>query len=219
MGLQWAASPAPRTNAGSSRPGPLTELCASATWFTWFTWLPAGSGRSGEKHWFSELVRLLTAAPWPIPLRRDLLSQVNGTIWHPHISPQWWHYVPMSTFSAWAAPKHETHSPCLSVKSIKEEVGPIVGQRIWCITCMYLQTNTFGSECCLLRQRGRPLACRRLPILPESFVGGASTGLRENCSEIACLLPGSVCPAHALLSARHFRVKRHLGERPPWWFM
>ncbi len=104
-------------------------------------------------------------------------------------------------------------------ESIKEEVGPIVGQRIWCITCMYLQTNTFGSECCLLRQRGRPLACRRLPILPESFVGGASTGLRENCSEIACLLPGSVCPAHALLSARHFRVKRHLGERPPWWFM
>ncbi len=216
MGLQWAASPAPRTNAGSSRPGPLTELCASATWFTWFTWLPAGSG---EKHWFSELVRLLTAAPWPIPLRRDLLSQVNGTIWHPHISPQWWHYVPMSTFSAWATPKHETHSPCLSVKSIKEEVGPIVGQCIWCITCMYLQTNTFGSECCFLRQRGRPLACRRLPILPESFVGGASTRLREHCSEIACLLPGSVCPAHALLSARHFRVKRHLGERPPWWFM
>ncbi len=23
------------------------------------------------------------SSPWPIPLRRDLLSQVNGTLWHP----------------------------------------------------------------------------------------------------------------------------------------
>ncbi len=38
------------------------------------------------QHWFWELARLLTAAPWPIPLRRDLLSQVNGTIWHPALS-------------------------------------------------------------------------------------------------------------------------------------
>ncbi len=35
-----------------------------------------------NQHWFSELARLLTAAPWPIPLRRDLLSHANGTIWH-----------------------------------------------------------------------------------------------------------------------------------------
>ncbi len=28
-----------------------------------------------NQHWFAELPRLLTAAPWPIPLRRDLLSQ------------------------------------------------------------------------------------------------------------------------------------------------
>ncbi len=33
--------------------------------------------------WLSELTQLLTAAPWPVPLRRDLLSQANGTIWHP----------------------------------------------------------------------------------------------------------------------------------------
>ncbi len=30
-----------------------------------------------NKQWFSELVRLLTAAPWPIPLRQDLLSQAK----------------------------------------------------------------------------------------------------------------------------------------------
>ncbi len=33
--------------------------------------------------WLSELTQLLVAAPWPMPLRRDLLSQANGTIWHP----------------------------------------------------------------------------------------------------------------------------------------
>ncbi len=36
-----------------------------------------------NQHWFVELARLLTAAPWPIPLRWDLLSQANRTIWHP----------------------------------------------------------------------------------------------------------------------------------------
>ncbi len=36
-----------------------------------------------NQHWFSELACLLTAAHWPIPLRRDLLSQANRTIWHP----------------------------------------------------------------------------------------------------------------------------------------
>ncbi len=38
--------------------------------------------------WLSELTRLLTAAPWPVPLRRDLLSQANRTIWHPR--PELW---------------------------------------------------------------------------------------------------------------------------------
>ncbi len=31
--------------------------------------------------WLSELTQLLVAAPWPVLLRRDLLSQANGTIW------------------------------------------------------------------------------------------------------------------------------------------
>ncbi len=44
-----------------------------------------------NQHWFVELVRLLTAAPWPILLRRDLLSQTNGTIWHP--SPSYGSYI------------------------------------------------------------------------------------------------------------------------------
>ncbi len=38
--------------------------------------------------WLSELTQLLSAAPWPVPLRRDLLSQANGTIWHPR--PELW---------------------------------------------------------------------------------------------------------------------------------
>ncbi len=37
--------------------------------------------------WLSELTQLLTAAPWPVPLRRDLLSQANGTIWALYIWP------------------------------------------------------------------------------------------------------------------------------------
>ncbi len=57
------------------------------------------------------------------------------------------------------------------------------------------RTLCFCSMICLI-------TCRRFPIFPEPFVGGASTRLRGHCSEIACLLPGSVCPAHALLSAR-----------------
>ncbi len=37
---------------------------------------------------------VLTAAPWPITLRRDLLSQANGTIWHPQ--PELWAVLPES---------------------------------------------------------------------------------------------------------------------------
>jgi hypothetical protein len=39
-------------------------------------------------YWISELSQLLIAAPWPIPLRRDLLSQANITIWYPQ--PELW---------------------------------------------------------------------------------------------------------------------------------
>ncbi len=33
--------------------------------------------------WFSELTPLLYRPPWEIPIRRDLLSQLQGRIWHP----------------------------------------------------------------------------------------------------------------------------------------
>ena len=38
--------------------------------------------------WFPELTQLSQTAPWPIPVRADLLSQARGTIWHPH--PERW---------------------------------------------------------------------------------------------------------------------------------
>lgn len=38
--------------------------------------------------WFPELIYLLSAAPWQIPLRTDLLSQARGMIYHPQ--PELW---------------------------------------------------------------------------------------------------------------------------------
>ncbi len=38
--------------------------------------------------WFSELTLLLYRPPWEIPIRRDLLSQLQGKIWHPQ--PELW---------------------------------------------------------------------------------------------------------------------------------
>ncbi len=38
--------------------------------------------------WFSELTPLLYRSPWEIPVRRDLLSQLQGKIWHPQ--PELW---------------------------------------------------------------------------------------------------------------------------------
>ncbi len=35
-----------------------------------------------NRTWFPELMLLATAPPWQIPLRRDLLSQRGGTLWH-----------------------------------------------------------------------------------------------------------------------------------------
>ncbi len=54
--------------------------------------------------WVLELFQLLKAAPWSIPLRRDLLSQANGTICHPR--PELWalHVWPLdgSLSSSWS---------------------------------------------------------------------------------------------------------------------
>ncbi len=41
-----------------------------------------------NRTWFPELMLLATAPPWQIPLRRDLLSQREGTLWHPR--PDLW---------------------------------------------------------------------------------------------------------------------------------
>ncbi len=38
--------------------------------------------------WFSELIPLLYQSPWEITIRRDLLSQLQGKIWHPQ--PELW---------------------------------------------------------------------------------------------------------------------------------
>ncbi|XP_077060691.1 uncharacterized protein LOC143712393 [Siphateles boraxobius] len=38
--------------------------------------------------WFSELIPLLESSPWRIPVREDLLSQLQGRIWHPR--PDMW---------------------------------------------------------------------------------------------------------------------------------
>ncbi len=38
--------------------------------------------------WFPDLTELLIAPPWPIPVRRDMLSQADGSVWHPN--PELW---------------------------------------------------------------------------------------------------------------------------------
>ncbi|XP_030584735.1 uncharacterized protein LOC115779969 [Archocentrus centrarchus] len=35
-------------------------------------------------HWLAEIYQLLCGQPWQLPLRRDMLSQARGSIFHPH---------------------------------------------------------------------------------------------------------------------------------------
>ncbi|XP_038153414.1 uncharacterized protein LOC119791417 [Cyprinodon tularosa] len=37
-----------------------------------------------SKPWVAEIIQVLSAEPWPLPVRRDLLSQAQGEIYHPH---------------------------------------------------------------------------------------------------------------------------------------
>ncbi|XP_041852953.1 uncharacterized protein LOC121647506 [Melanotaenia boesemani] len=37
-----------------------------------------------SKHWIAAIIQLLADEPWPLPIRRDLLSQARGEIYHPH---------------------------------------------------------------------------------------------------------------------------------------
>ncbi len=53
--------------------------------------------------WLPELISLATAPPWLIPLRKDLLSQGLGTIWHPR--PDLWNlhvWLLDGTWQTWA---------------------------------------------------------------------------------------------------------------------
>ncbi len=75
----------------------LTQVCVSPSEPTHTDAVQAQGGRGADpagcaawptRTWFSELIFLVTAPPWHIPLRKDLLSQGLGTIWHPH--PDLW---------------------------------------------------------------------------------------------------------------------------------
>ncbi len=83
--------------AGMQLASGLTQICVFPQWA--FSHRPfARSGRTRSKSswwpywpnrtWFPELMLLATAPPWQIPLRRDLLSQRGGTLWHPR--PDLW---------------------------------------------------------------------------------------------------------------------------------
>ncbi|XP_034564504.1 uncharacterized protein LOC117830473 [Notolabrus celidotus] len=37
-----------------------------------------------SKHWVAEITQILADEPWPLPIRRDLLTQAHGEIYHPH---------------------------------------------------------------------------------------------------------------------------------------
>ncbi|XDV43285.1 hypothetical protein PO909_011790 [Leuciscus waleckii] len=41
-----------------------------------------------SRPWFPDLVQLMARVPWPVPLRKCLLTQANGTIWH--LRPDSW---------------------------------------------------------------------------------------------------------------------------------
>ncbi|KAI2668058.1 ORF V: Enzymatic polyprotein [Labeo rohita] len=67
-----------------------------------------GQGAGPLGTWFSDLVLLASAPPWRIPLRKDLLSQGKGTIWHPRpISGT-------STCGPWTRPGGLQRSPTIS---------------------------------------------------------------------------------------------------------
>lgn len=95
-------------------PGPILFLVKLHPLST--QWWPSRFFRpSSSALWMSpscgspEMVQLLSPAPWPIPLRRDLLSQAKGTICHPH--PDLWslHLWPLTGVFAPSPGCHEHH--------------------------------------------------------------------------------------------------------------
>ncbi len=70
----------------------LTQVCVSPSEPTRTDTVQDQGGHYGPhwptRTWFPELISLVTAPPWRISLRKDLLSQGLGTIWHPR--PDLW---------------------------------------------------------------------------------------------------------------------------------
>ncbi len=64
----------PTSNTLYSPPGVIRLLLVAPFW--------------PSQMWFSELIPLLYRPPWEIPIRQDLLSQLQGKIWHPQ--PEIW---------------------------------------------------------------------------------------------------------------------------------
>ncbi len=61
-----------------------------------------------NRTWFPELMLLATASPWSIPLRKDLLSQRRGTLWHPRPDLHVWS-LDGTGGSRWPAPGGSSH--------------------------------------------------------------------------------------------------------------
>ncbi|CAM4610191.1 unnamed protein product [Leuciscus chuanchicus] len=57
-----------------------------------------------SRPWFSELVQMMDKVPWPVPLRKDLLTQAMCP---PCVAPQQW-----SVFSSWCSDKHFEPRSC-----------------------------------------------------------------------------------------------------------
>ncbi len=108
--------------------------------------------------WVSELFQLLEAAPWPIPLRRDILSQANVMIWHPW--PELWalHVWPLNG-SLSGLPERvlnmmaEARAPStwrlyalkLSVFSTWCQTTPMPRMTLWLSLCLVYSLDSPGS--------------------------------------------------------------------------
>lgn len=55
----------------------------------------SAAGRATQP-WFPDLLELLTGSPWTVQLRKDLLSQARGSIWHPNLEQRHLHVWPLS---------------------------------------------------------------------------------------------------------------------------
>ncbi len=76
-----------------------------------------------NRTWFPELTLLTTAPPWRIPLRKDLLSQRRGTLWHPR--PDLWKRASLTDIcraAGWATPNTFARFYSLRVEPVSSRV-------------------------------------------------------------------------------------------------